>query len=523
MKNFSIAVLFFACILLSANEKALIESLSYMSSDAKELSVDLRCFMRDSFSMKFCDYILSYPEKSEYETEKLIEKARKLNFASLYAYAESRENLNKKSFKFDYKLVTAEKNPGRIDFLADTSVADSAYYMKALEFLSGINNEKEKKKRRILMLESVDFLLLMEDSEVLEFAKKLKSNNDAESKIIIGGFGPDTHHLTQENVLIVEPGGDDVYLCGEGYSIACGVDGISGIIDIAGDDFYQGKGFDLGCGINGAGFIDDRMGNDRYSSSFCALGAGFDGIGFILDRKGNDEYISSGLSQGFGFTKGLGLIFDMDGNDSYLAVGGINDHREEGYHSHMSQGFGFGVRDIASGGVGLILDERGDDLYSGEYFVQGSSYWRSAGILYDGEGNDIYKSRRYSQGAGTHFTVGLLFDREGNDLYHSWGVSQGCGHDFSFGMLSDYAGDDLYFSTWLSQGAGNANGAGVLLDFNGDDSYKALKTDCQGWANPDRKTYSYGILFDMKGRDSFSSSFQKTEVKCRMGVLIDKD
>ncbi|MGE3062271.1 MAG: hypothetical protein AB7T10_01385 [bacterium] len=523
MRKISFIFLFLAFLFSYANEKALIEGFSYMCLKTNDIGVDMRSFEQDAYSMALCSFLLANPEKSEFETEILLSKIRELHSGRFYKYADKRETSKKKISKPDFSFLKTKEAFNSMNFLSDTLISDSAYYSQVRFFLNAASRESAEEKLFYSMLEAIDYIISLDDSSILSLCMKLKDEYKDYFDIIIGSSDADTYHLYKGNKLIIDLGGDDVYMAFEEHSLAGGNGGLSGIVDLSGNDEYQGKGYDIGCGINGAGFIDDRDGNDRYSSSYCSIGAGFNGLGFVLDRGGNDEYISNGLSQGFGFTKGAGIIYDIKGNDSYLSVLGMNDHREEGYHSHLSQGFGYGVRDIASGGVGMIVDDCGDDIYSGEYFVQGSSYWHGLGILYDTRGNDIYRSRRYSQGAGTHFTVGLLFDREGRDLYHSWGVSQGCGHDFSFGMLSDYSGDDLYYSNWLSQGAGNANGAGVLIDFAGDDIYRTDKEDCQGWANPDRGTFSYGMLFDMRGIDSFNRAEAKSEVKTKMGVLIDKD
>lgn len=506
---------------LSANEKALIEGLSYMACSPRDISTERDAFIKDSFSMKLCDYLLEKPERSEFETEILVEKIRKLSFGRAFSYCDNLKNGKKKNGKADWSFLRKKRDFTEIGFLTDTLITDSIYYAKAEKYLASLSFVSEEDLKK--MLDAADYMLSLDSAGILKLAEALRSEYGADFEIIIGGAGNDTYLLEKGNRIIVDLFGDDAYLSKGGYSIACGNNGLSAIIDLSGNDSYVGESFDIGCGINGVGFVDDRGGNDSYSSQYCSIGAGFGGLGFVLDRGGNDAYSSCGFSQGFGFTKGAGIIYDASGDDSYTSAGGMNDPREDGYHSHLSQGFGYGIRDIASGGAGILLDDSGDDMYFGEYFVQGSSYWHSLGILYDSKGNDLFKSRRYSQGAGTHFTVGLLFDREGNDLYHSWGVSQGCGHDFSFGMLSDYSGNDAYFSNWLSQGAGNANGTGVLLDFSGDDAYRTEKTDCQGWANPDRGTFSYGMLFDMSGEDVFNGSFIKSAVKTRMGVLIDKN
>ena len=522
-KTISLFLALFSAVLIHSNEKAIIEGMSFMASSPTDIKLDLDAFKKDSYSMALCDYLLENPEKSEFETENLLIYMRNLSFSKAYRYCDLRESTKKKPKKCDWSdIITGYENQN-MEFMINEEIADSDYYKGVRKFLKNADSRKDNSKTFTNMAECVDYLLSLSEEKLNSEIESIRKSAGDKLQIIIGTENDDTHRISKENVLIIDFKGNDVYIAENGYSLACGINSISGVIDFHGDDIYEGKSFDIGCGINGIGFIDDRDGNDSYSSKHGAMGAGFCGMGFILDRSGNDSYTGSGFCQGFGFTKGMGFIYDISGDDSYIARNGFEDHREESYHAHLSQGFGYGVRDIASGGIGIILDESGDDLYSGEYFVQGSSYWKSLGILYDNSGNDVYKSRRYSQGAGTHFTTGLLFDRTGDDMYHSWGVSQGCGHDFSFGMLTDYSGNDLYYSNWLSQGAGNANGTGMLIDFEGDDSYKTNKTDCQGWANPLRNTFSYGMLFDMKGRDSFKETNASTRVKTRMGVLIDKD
>ncbi|PIP14461.1 MAG: hypothetical protein COX48_00675 [bacterium (Candidatus Stahlbacteria) CG23_combo_of_CG06-09_8_20_14_all_34_7] len=519
--NFIFTIIFISSV--HANEKAIIKGLSYMALLPQDIRIDLDAFKCDSFSMKLCDYILENPEKSEFEMEEIIKYIKYLSISKTFEYAEKMDASKKENKKIEWKNISLTQSNVNMNFLIDSLITDGDYYEEVENFLRIVEKRKNNEEDYMNILKSVDYLLSLSENGMKSFIEDMQKMNRGNVEVIIGTENDDTHYVSKGNKIIIDFRGNDIYIALDNYSLACGIDGISGVIDFHGNDAYIGKSFDIGCGINGVGFIDDREGNDSYNSQYCSIGAGFLGMGFIIDREGNDSYLGSGNCEGFGFTKGIGFIYDIYGDDSYIVRGGIEDNREEGYHSHLSQGFGFGIRDIASGGVGILFDNAGDDIYLGEYFTQGSSYWHSLGILYDNAGNDIYKSRRYSQGAGTHFTVGLLMDRDGDDIYHSWGVSQGCGHDFSFGMLTDYKGDDIYYSNWLSQGAGNANGTGVLIDFEGNDSYKTMKRDCQGWGNSLRKTFSYGMLFDMSGKDAFNEINQKTEVKTKMGVLIDKN
>jgi hypothetical protein len=347
-------------------------------------------------------------------------------------------------------------------------------------------------------------------------------------KIIIGGYGDNEYHL-ESPALIIDPGandryfvnnslkkqvsiiidhsGDDVYTSlEEDFSQGCGNFGISILVDKKGNDIYQGNNFSQGCGVFGIGILQDEQGNDIYSGDTMVQGAATFGIGLLIDLKGDDRYSGALMTQGFGYTKGLGGIVELDGNDMYQSGNKYLDYREsEGAFRSFSQGFGFGCRNYAGGGIGILADYRGNDDYTGNYFAQGSSYWFSLGILYDREGRDTYDARRYAQGAGIHLSVGSLLDCSGDDRYTSWGVSQGCGHDFSQGILVDMKGNDEYISDWLSEGAGSQSGVGILIDLQGDDSYKG-QSNIQGIGSYDelRDLNSLGLLFDLKGKDAYS-------------------
>jgi HEAT repeat protein len=189
-----------------------------------------------------------------------------------------------------------------------------------------------------------------------------------------------------------------------------------------------------------------------------------------------------------------------------LAGGRYTDEiRYFDHYISLSQGFGFGWRPDASGGIGMLVDRSGNDVYVSDIFGQGSSYWFAVGGLVDYAGNDQYVSYQYAQGAGTHITVAALVDCEGDDNYVSKGVSQGCGHDLAIGLLHDLAGDDNYTCHDLSQAAGNANGIGVLMDDEGDDAYSVRDpNNTHGYGNLRRDYGSVGVFLDCGGSDYYA-------------------
>jgi hypothetical protein len=305
---------------------------------------------------------------------------------------------------------------------------------------------------------------------------------------------------------IIDLAGNDFYTTKSNFSLAGGLFSSSFIFDKEGDDTYEGKTGCLGASIGGLGVLYDESGNDTYRAESFSIGAGCFGIGLLIDRSGNDFYIANSYSQGFGFTQGVGCIIDNIGNDDYLVdsrsldIGRYNDH-----YISMCQGYGLGLRPFYAGGIGLIIEGEGNDIYHSDIFGQGGAYWYSLGAIIDKSGHDKYDAYQYAQGAGIHLAIGLLKDYDGWDFYTSDGVSQGCGHDFGFGMLWDVKGNDNYSAYSLSQGAGNANGIGILIDESGVDGYLVKDfRNTQGYGNPRREYGSIGVFIDGSGEDAYS-------------------
>ena len=307
-------------------------------------------------------------------------------------------------------------------------------------------------------------------------------------------------------VIIVDLSGDDHYKAETDFGLASGCLSVSLLLDFEGDDSYRAKRFGLGSGYFGFGMLYDKSGSDHYDGDTHVQGAGTYGLGLLIDESGRDMYNAAAYAQGFGFVRGLGMIIEGDGADSYYAGGKYKDFlRYDQHYLSMSQGFGYGLRPILSGGIGVILDNKGNDNYYSDIFAQGASYWWSLGMIYDSDGNDNYQSFQYAQGAATHMTLGALIDDYGDDVYSGKGLMQGVGHDYSCGLMLDRHGDDLYTAYDLSQGAGSANGAGLLIDNDGDDRYYVkIKKNTHGYGNPRREFGSIGLFIDLGGFDQYT-------------------
>lgn len=375
--------------------------------------------------------------------------------------------------------------------------------------------------------------------------------------VVVGGTG--TTYYYKDAAFIIDLGGDDYYLNNAGASTmnspvsvcidlsgndiytaksdfaqGSGKFGAGILLDVNGDDQYVGAEYCQGFGLFGMGLLVDLTGNDTYNGhSMCQGGAAF-GVGILRENSGHDTYHSGRCAQGIGFTKGVGAIFELNGNDVYFTGNKYADFRDtDRAFQSFAQGFAMGIRPDnsisgASGGIGLLLDDAGNDSYQGDYFAQGSSYYFSLGMLYDKSGHDIYQAGRYSQGAGIHSSIGILKDVEGNDMYNAYfGVSQACGYDTGIGYLLDMKGDDYYKCNVMAQGSGGEKGFGVMVDFAGNDYYFA-NGESMGFSfkSKNEDYFGLGILADIGGSGDV---FNKKDIKPdtllyqdNAGILINK-
>ncbi|MGV6813876.1 MAG: hypothetical protein ACWA5W_02565 [Phycisphaerales bacterium] len=365
--------------------------------------------------------------------------------------------------------------------------------------------------------------------EILAIEKDERGNYQ-----VLGGKGDNTYDMSKV-AHVVDMGGNDQYLYPEGeyldpnsptryqsiidrdgndtyeskgdfFGPASGVFGFSLIDDRAGNDVYITSGqLSIGTGLFGVGVLIDRGGNDQYENlgpdAGFTMGVGFYGIGLIIDAGGSDTYIGEKLCQGIGGPRGFGAIIDSSGDDLYRANG---THFGSAYGTPavflgMSQGFGYGIRGYASGGVGAIYDYEGNDQYEAGEFSQAGGYYYGLGIMHDADGNDLYYANRYGQAFAAHQAAGILIDEQGDDMYWSkTAASQAGTWDQSIGMLIDRSGNDAYRCDGLGQGGAAMQAIALFLDLGGDDRYSANPGAVLGQSSSN--TYHY----DADGVMSFS-------------------
>lgn len=346
--------------------------------------------------------------------------------------------------------------------------------------------------------------------------------------------------------VVIDLDGNDIFDGSDTtHTMGSGLFGIGCLIDLKGNDNYISKHSAIGNALYGVGLVADFEGDDIYTGNVWTQGAAHIGVGAVVDYKGNDIYSCAEQSQAMGSTLGAGILLDVEGNDSYIA-------RDDGNVSAlylnqsvaMSQGVGYGRRaDLGdghslAGGVGILVDGKGDDIYSAQVWAQGAGYWWGLGILEDLAGNDKYRNGKYSSGAGAHFAVGVFTDLSGDDEYNignETAKNQYHGHarDGSLGIATDGAGNDKYFLKTLSGGAADLGSIGFLWDREGNDDYTIDfedPKDGSGWSDapPLGSTSLYslfhtfrddlltiGIFFDEKGDDTYNYRHSQSEIRTK--------
>ena len=222
----------------------------------------------------------------------------------------------------------------------------------------------------------------------------------------------------------------------------------------------------------------------------------------IIDLGGDDVYEGSAAAVDRGGR--VSVVLDVDGGDHYRAG------------QQAAQGTG-------RGGVGMLFDLAGDDVYEAGDAAQGHSFL-GYGLLWDADGQDRYRAGGGAQGSAV-FGGGLLVDGGGRDEYRLLGEGQGFGGPGASGALVDLAGDDAYFAEpdaalntlradYHSEGrvaANNAQGAGT--------GRRGDQTDGHVWAG------GVGVLADLAGRDTYTAGnfAQGMGYWFGTGMLLDGD
>ncbi len=330
--------------------------------------------------------------------------------------------------------------------------------------------------------------------------------------------------------ITIDMGGEDHYKSEQQWlGSASSAFGFSALLDLGeGDDTYEGNSQCFGYSFAGVSLLYNASGNTNYEIQSHGLGASEWGIAMLIDAEGSDTYRSYYKSQGFGSMKGVGLLLDLEGNDEYIAeatpvIYASSQLPEQ--NSSASQGFGSGLFGpyrkgySFNGGIGLLIDKSGNDLYKASVFAQGAGYGFGIGILSDLEGDDLYQNSWYALGSAAHQACGLAYDATGNDQINaSHYMVGGAASDLSLGIFVNEYGDDLYEAKNASFGYSLTNSVAMMIDKRGDDQYTLRNGQGLGFALNERQQSirnvwpTFGFFWDLTGRDRYRLNDQELQV-----------
>ncbi|MDR2756841.1 MAG: hypothetical protein LBC20_14170, partial [Planctomycetaceae bacterium] len=374
--------------------------------------------------------------------------------------------------------------------------------------------------------------------------------NDVVCIIDLGGndsYRDGTCDITRPVLAIIDLHGNDIYSGSKPGIQGSSILGVSMLIDAEGSDTYSAGDLAQGSTLGGSGMLFDFAGHDSYKALRRAQGHALEGLGMLVDRKGNDKYRAAMWAQGFGAPSGFGVIEDTEGNDQYYCGGFyLDSYPEHPGYDGWGQGVGAGIRQVANGGVGVLLEGSGDDVYEVDYFGQGGGYWLGVGFVRDFGGNDkrhgstlmAYSGgprtqnqwTRFANGFGCHYSLGYCFDDNGDDTYGGTIMGTGMAWDLSIGYLCDFNGSDKFTATGgMTQGVGAEGSIGILFNYGGDDQFlgrnQAYSSNNITYHLPSNCGGNFSFLINYGGNDKYGCGAANNSYVQRGsagGFLIDR-
>lgn len=331
-------------------------------------------------------------------------------------------------------------------------------------------------------------------------------------EVVVDTTGSSNVHRQRDTLLVVDVGGDDAYYFeppspshrisvvmdrggndryvapSPGSDPSSAVMGYGILWDAGGDDSYEGDQFTQGAALLGVALHVDRDGRNRYQATGHAQSFAAGGVAVLAAGSGEDDYVALTHAQASAGPQGVAILVDTGGDDRYQLGNTplvLPSSQSPELNVSMGQGAARGERSapggrVLSGGIGVLFDLGGNDVYQAQVFAQGAGYFEGVGILMDGGGRDVFEGAWYAMGAAAHTAVGVLIKRgPAADRYlTSHSTSLGAAHDFSVAMFADEGGDDVYRLGTLGLGASHDNSVAVFLDLQGDDVYQVGEAIC---------------------------------------------
>ncbi len=285
--------------------------------------------------------------------------------------------------------------------------------------------------------------------------------------------------LDRPVVVILNTGGGNIFRGRKPGIQGASMLGVSMVVNREGNNSYQAGDLAQASAIAGVGMIVEHGGKNTYRGVRRVQGQALGGVGILIGRGGENDYHAAMWAQGFGAPLGFGLLEDTAGHDHYYCGGLYPTSYKHppkksipatpGYEG-FGQGVGAGIRQVGDGGVGIILNGGGHNVYEFDYLAHGGGYWCGMGFARDFGGNSqrliarkaFYGGPRTEQlyqrfgcGWGCHYAAGFCIDDGGNSLYEGTIMGAGMGWDCSIGALLSLGEKDHITTTGgLTQGVG---------------------------------------------------------------------
>ncbi len=377
-------------------------------------------------------------------------------------------------------------------------LADAAVRLSALlnaEYLAGLGRDLAGRGEGIFLQHPTAWGPIV-------FAGEGETWFDSPAVVIVDLGGDDfyTQRVQRPLSVLIDLSGDDTHQATFDFSQGGALLGVALIYDAAGDDTYIARRWAQGAAVLGVGLLWDHAGDDAYRGQDYTQSAAFGGIGLLIDDAGQDRYEAPRYAQALAMPGGFAALIERGGDDHYFCGGrDPTNYQTQGVYDAMGQGFGIGFRGLASGGIALLLDEAGDDVYLGSNFAQGGGYYFGMGCLVDRAGHDRYLGARYAQACAAHQAIGFLEDHAGNDTYRCrQGVGQSCSWDETVTALLDRDGDDAYLGPGdFARCASHNHGLAIMIDYHGSDRYDGFGAAPRASGEP--PVTSFSLLLDFGG------------------------
>ncbi len=219
-------------------------------------------------------------------------------------------------------------------------------------------------------------------------------------------------------------------------------------------------------------------------------------------------------------TEPVTLLIDLGGDDTYrgrLAASTSHEHPNAlaidlaGNDTYEPSPFGLATG--RAGGVGMLIDFAGDDVYKLNVATGGVGLG-GIGVLVDCKGSDVYTGSKYTQGAAIG-GLGLLLDMEGDDRHTSFGFALGFAGPGAAAAVIDVAGNDSYQCGRKYASAYNSSVKPAPKRGDANFQYTAFGMGAglgRRVLSGDRKHLQYnlaggvGMMIDLAGRDTYDSS-----------------